>query len=98
MAKKIHDGGSGNYLHYCPGCEGLHMINTGSRNQNNALWSFNGNFEVPTFTPSVDVNKNFPESRCHYSIIEGKIIFTTECYHKLAGQTIDIPEIPDDWL
>jgi hypothetical protein len=34
---------------YCPGCEDVHAIVTGTPDG----WGFNGNYESPTFTPSV---------------------------------------------
>jgi hypothetical protein len=37
---------------YCPGCREYHTINTISTNSG-PCWGFNGNYEKPTFTPSV---------------------------------------------
>jgi hypothetical protein len=34
----------GGYLHWCPGCEESHTLPSG--------WTFNGDLERPTFTPS----------------------------------------------
>lgn len=42
--RKTADG----YSHWCPGCGETHRIPTGA-----AGWSFNGNVEKPTFSPSV---------------------------------------------
>lgn len=35
----------------CPGCEEYHCLTINSPNHSN--WNFNGNFELPTFTPSL---------------------------------------------
>lgn len=42
---------SGNRLgFYCPGCKEMHMLNIG---EGRPSWGFNGNYDKPTFTPSV---------------------------------------------
>jgi len=43
----------GGYSHWCPGCEHMHIILTSEPQESGARWSFNGNVEKPTFTPSV---------------------------------------------
>lgn len=87
-------------LFYCPGCEEGHQIDT-------AKWEFNNDFEKPTFSPSyltwLDPNpKADPKYdrkgkfrngfRCHSYIKNGMIEFLSDCSHKLAGQTVKIPE------
>lgn len=96
--QKLYHAGGGNYLHYCPGCDGLHRINTIERNQNNAAWKFNGNMEYPTFDPSINVNSNMPSVQCHYNIVDGKIKYAVDCYHELRDKTVDLPIIPDNYL
>jgi hypothetical protein len=87
----------GNYLHYCQGCDGLHMINTVVKNQNNAIWSFNNNFDLPTFSPSININLH-NNKRCHYFIINGKINYCSDCTHSLKGQELQLLEIPENFL
>lgn len=43
--------GAGGYMFWCPGCNDSHSVNVTS--ENGPRWSFNGNFEKPTFFPSV---------------------------------------------
>lgn len=81
----------GDYFHYCPGCDQLHQINTKRVNEKGAQWSFSGDRSRPTFTPSV----NFDWKVCHYNITDGKIIFHGDCTHKLKGQTVELPDIPE---
>ncbi len=81
------------YLHWCPGCKQLHPINTTKPNSFNAVWSFNGNVEKPTFSPSV----NMP-GRCHYFITDGQIIFCPDSKHEFSGRTVPLPPIPEDML
>ena len=80
---------------YCPGCEMLHQIFiNGTRSIN---WQWNGNTEKPTFTPSLRVQfHRFGEPTvCHSFIRDGQWQFLSDCTHKLAGQTVDMPDIPD---
>jgi hypothetical protein len=42
---KVHDTNTGEYLFFCPGCNEAHKLNK--------TWEFNGDYERPTFKPSV---------------------------------------------
>lgn len=45
----------GNQVHFwCPGCDEVHGITYAG----NALWTWNGDFERPTFSPSILVRGN----------------------------------------
>ncbi len=81
----------GDFTHWCPGCEGLHLINTKRKNQNDAQWNFNGDFERPTFTPSV----NIEDGACHYNITDGIIIFHDARNHVLGGKSVPLTEMPE---
>lgn len=90
MAAKIHlmgDDGRGNklYVFHCPGCGYGHHAAV-------PRWSWNGSFEAPTFKPSLLVNSHDPASRCHSFVTDGKIQFLSDCFHSLAGKTVDIPD------
>jgi hypothetical protein len=93
------------YLHWCPGCDEPHGIFT--ENKNGPTWTFNGDFEKPTFGPSIrcfttettdDDDKPLPapiqRTICHYFVKAGKIEFCGDSPHKLAGQTVDLPDWP----
>jgi hypothetical protein len=65
-------------------------------------WSFNGDMERPVFGPSVlsqwDEGPDRSHKVCHSFVgcngaQPGQIIFLGDCTHKLAGQTVDLPEI-----
>ncbi len=59
-------------------------------------WSFNGDFEKPTFTPSMLVNANMPgATRSHFFVTDGKIQYLADCDHELAGQTVDMVDLDD---
>jgi hypothetical protein len=63
-------------------------------------WTFNGDFERPTFSPSLNTwyggdDDEIPLHRCHSFIRNGRIEFLPDCTHALAGQTVDLPEIDE---
>jgi Family of unknown function (DUF6527) len=39
---------------WCPGCDETHMVNTDRLDR--PAWSFNGNYDSPTFSPSILVS------------------------------------------
>lgn len=102
----------GGFGHWCPGCNSGHEIDVAGRHGVDAAkwagpkWTFDGNMEMPTFTPSVNLQINPKNHKhynpdvgsivCHYNITAGKIIFHGDCTHALKGQTVDLPEIPSD--
>lgn len=101
---KWREGRAGHYQHWCPGCNQRHEIAVGEPNGSGAKWSFNGNFEAATFSPSIhiqigpyidpdDPSQNEPKyTQCHYFIKDGKIQFLTDCKHDMRGMTVDIPD------
>lgn len=99
----------GGYGHWCPGCKSGHEIDTESKNASGAIWTFDGNVYAPTFHPSVNIrwgrfadpsfefaDGNDHGGVCHYTITAGRITFHGDTTHLLSGQTVDLPEIPDD--
>lgn len=76
---------------WCPGCEHAHVFD--------ARWKFNGDMDRPTFEPSLlNTSERGPErtpTRCHLYVREGRIVFLSDCTHKLAGQTVEMTE--DAW-
>ena len=81
---------------YCPGCKVTHMISKGPKSywKRNA-WTFNGDYDKPTFNPSLLVTMDCKEyhARCHSFIRDGKIQFLSDCTHSLAGQTVEIQDM-----
>jgi len=78
------------YFFWCPGCDENHAPT--------ASWTFNGDYEKPTFSPSILVRAPDPDNPgkyvrvCHSFVKDGQIQFLSDCTHKLAGQTVDLPE------
>ncbi len=84
--------GEADYYFQCPGCGCEHGVWITHPNYNNAMWSFNGSMDKPTFSPSLNV-KYGDGVVCHSEITNGMIKFLSDCTHKLKGQTVPIPPI-----
>jgi len=84
-------------LFFCPGCKNTHPVRIKAEQHDGALpvWSWNGSKDKPSFVPSLLCNGFHAPSRCHSFIVDGQIRFLADCYHELAGQTIDIPDWED---
>jgi hypothetical protein len=76
------------YVFHCPGCEYGHGFHVGGTEG----WAWNGSLDAPTFTPSLLCNKDEPARRCHSYVTNGRIQFLADCFHALAGQTVEIPD------
>lgn len=81
------DGSPIGYMFWCPGCKCGHGVAT-DRTNPAANWTFNGDMEKPTFSPSVLVDKDRPERRCHLYVRDGQIQFLNDCHHGLRGQSV----------
>lgn len=87
IAKINNKDGSTWYGFFCPGCECGHHFTNG--------WTFNGDMEKPTVSPSLLTNANLDcptEPRCHLFIKDGRIEFLSDCTHALAGQTVEMSD------
>lgn len=76
----------GSHAFYCPGCEFYHRYDS--------RWTFNGNLDKPSFTPSL--LNHYPgvtdRQRCHMYVTDGKMIFLSDCTHDLAGHTVEMED------
>ena len=67
------------FIFFCPGCKCGHGVWTTKKNGLNAVWSFNGDLERPTFDPSL--------------LIEGTRELTDEEHARImAGEQLNIPQ------
>jgi Family of unknown function (DUF6527) len=85
---------------WCPGCRSGHMyrIKRATGDTQKALWSWNGNKDKPTFTPSLlyyttNPTTNQRESICHLFVTDGMIIYCVDSQHHLAGKTIPMVDL-----
>lgn len=90
------DGSDRRLMHWCPGCEEPHGIRVVG---GPPVWAFDGNYDSPTFAPSIlcyttDPDTNQRETLCHYFIRSGMIEFCGDSPHKFKGQTVPLPDWP----
>lgn len=94
------DGGHYGYRWECPGCGDPHVIPTKPTERG---WDFDGNEESPTFSPSILVHRHGilnedgsvgQSPLCHSFIRAGRIEYCGDSTHALAGQTVDLPDVP----
>lgn len=90
------------YWFHCPGCGHPHAIQVrwGSKTtrakSQEPKWSFNGDHEKPTFTPSLLNNvggANPAVPVCHLFITDGVIRFLPDCTHHLKGQNVPMLDV-----
>ncbi len=74
------------YCFECPGCKTMHEFTTNPKFRTGGVWTFNGNLDQPSFSPSLLVNK----------ITDGKIKFYDNCDHDLKNQTVELFDIKTD--
>jgi hypothetical protein len=85
------------YSFHCPGCDEEHAIPVKPHEHG---WDWNGSVDTPSFAPSIlrtskDGDKAFQLiTVCHSYVRDGRIHFIGDCTHALAGQTVDLPEVP----
>lgn len=56
-------------------------------------WTFNGDLDKPTFSPSMLAYANNTHGRDHFFVRDGKIEYLSDCDHELAGKTIDMVDV-----
>lgn len=86
---------------FCPACDFEHCFNIdvdGHGNWNPSdrpKWEFDGNFESPTFAPSMLANRDgFDEHHpiCHSFLEGGKWNYLDDCSHAMAGvKGVEVP-------
>jgi len=89
---KLHRVAENYYAFYCPGCEGNKAVPVKPHANG---WEWNGSIDSPTFSPSLLWNVgggNPTQPICHSFVKDGMIQYLPDSTHKLAGQTVEIPE------
>ncbi len=77
---------------FCPGCGHVHRVPVHEGNDTDGTWGWNGSMDRPTLSPSIRVFKGEPETTCHSFVRDGQIQFLNDCFHRLKGQTVEIPD------
>ena len=98
-------GGPGlNLWLWCPGCDGPHTVTvadeTGKAPSVGPVWTWNGDVDAPTIQASILVTSHaagVEVLRCHSFVEEGRWRYLADSTHALAGQTVDVPPMPEGW-
>lgn len=100
--------GQTGFFHWCPACEQMHPLPDG-KNSPGGGWTFDGDAENPTFTPSFKQTYTHwsggiaesglgigerTERVCHYIITAGKIQFCADSWHRRSDIVV-MPPIPE---
>ena len=106
MLRKDHFyGEEGHVAHLaalCPACGFEHAFRVdleGHGRHAHDVWEFDGNYENPTFSPSMLSNKDRTDQHkplCHSFLREGVWQFLDDCTHDMAGSHVPMdPPEPD---
>ena len=83
-------------LLWCPGCDDAHLI-TVRRSDGSETWTWDGNTETPTVSPSILVTGGPDDGyRCHSFVRAGQWEYLADCSHSMAGQTVPMVPIPEE--
>jgi hypothetical protein len=98
----------GGYLHWCPGCEEPHLLPDGWKFDGNLESpTFTPSFKHSGVAKRVengkwtgewvrDTNGNLIPFVCHYILTAGILNYCADSTHKLAGQKVPLPKLPED--
>jgi hypothetical protein len=75
---------SDSIFYKCPGCGYEHCFSP-------KVHQFNGDLFNPTVSPSLLLNNPQNYHTCHSFVKNGMIEFLSDCWHHLAGQTVELP-------
>lgn len=77
----------------CPGPYPYRIIPVSIGPKRPSSWSWNGDVDKPTLSPSILTIGSKHQPRCHSFVTDGKIRFLKDCTHELAGQTVDLLDV-----
>jgi Family of unknown function (DUF6527) len=88
----------GRHVIRCPACQETHHLLV--KPDHDRGWTFNGDMDQPTFSPSLLVTYDGADGRrvCHSYIVGGRMGFLTDCTHAMRGQTVDLPHFDGSTL
>jgi hypothetical protein len=92
---------------WCPGCDDIHMVDNNLWQVSETDDGLTINPSILVYSRKKLINEDLeydalldPSNitttpRCHSFVRDGKIEFLNDSTHALAGQTVDIPPMPD---
>lgn len=84
--KVANNGNDKTYYIFCPACKTIHPFGE--------AWGFNGDVGNPTLEGSLGHHSE--QGYCHGFISNGKITFGADSTHAMAGQTVELPDFPEE--
>lgn len=90
------------YFVYCPACERAHRFITEREDDPKYVWLFDGNWDVPSFGPSLLIHAGplrlgERDEICHSYLKNGVWWFQGDSTHALAGQHVPMVPFPDNY-
>lgn len=96
LSNKLCEMRPGMLAHWCPGCEERHIVYVENPQlKHKTTWNWNGSVDRPTLSPSVK-HHGWKKGKeiCHYFLRDGRLQFCSDSSHTLAGETVDLPDLP----
>lgn len=80
------------FIFWCPGCKVAHWFKTTG---DHPRWTFDGNMECPTVSPSILVRYGDQpgDKICHLFIEGGQIKYQGDSTHEFSGKTIPMESL-----
>lgn len=75
---------------------GEHVLFYTNSKYSPGVWSFNGDMDKPTFSPSMLLHHNPYHGREHFFVRNGKIQYLQDCDHAMAGMTVDMVDVDEE--
>lgn len=72
---------------WCPACDRAHNFAVDG-------WSYNGDPESPTFSPSMLATYGEDGPVCHGFVTDGKYRFCADSDHEMAREAVEVPDWP----
>ena len=90
------------YLVWCPACQCCHPFDCwpGAGRPDGPGWTFDGNVELPTFSPSLRIfyaRDGNMITTCHFVIERGVIKYCGDYQSEFAGRQVQMEPIPEDY-
>jgi hypothetical protein len=99
LSRKLRSASNGGLMFWCAGCDTPHRVGVGGGN--GPQWTWNGDVDRPTFSPSVLVMMRTrawtTPQVCHSFVTDGRIQYLSDCTHALAGQTVELADWAEWW-
>lgn len=92
------------YKFWCPACRCTHVFRTEKESLDGKprpTWSFNGDMDSPSFTPSMvffEEENGVRKTICHFYVTKGVIDYCSDSPHEFRGKKIPLGDIPENWL